>query len=493
MPARLMQIGLIGCGQHGSRAGSRAGAARCCARPGRRARARRWPRRSAGEALAQQRRGGRSAPISSCSATSPPSCARSRARSRRSARAVASILAATPLAALQAGLPGSPGLPLHPLAAGRGAPGRGRAGRRHRRRAEDADGDALDAAGRASCSPSWARSSCCPTSSLDVAMGLMSCAPGVRGAGRRGAGRRGRAPGHPGRAGRQLVVQTLAGTAELLRRRGNDTVGGAPRGDLAGRRDRARAATRSSAPALRGAFSDALDAVLGDAGARCMPRPGQRARADRRIPVDADLRLHPADHPLHRRSSCCSRSGCARRTRARSTRCSASCATSANRSCASSAACCRRSAGIDLSPILAIITLEMINAWSSSGSSMADVAACAAPLSAMRSTATRPDGTARRRSRRGARSRGARPLAGRGRLVSCVVAIDQLTKHAVEQLDLAGEERSCCRACELVQHAQPAAWPSGFLPGSHVGVTILIGVALRAAARVLRAPRRRSR
>ena len=36
----------------------------------------------------------------------------------------------------------------------------------------------------------------------------------------------------------------------------------------------------------------------------------------RRLPLDADLRLHAADHRVHRRSSCCSPPGCARRTRA---------------------------------------------------------------------------------------------------------------------------------------------------------------------------------
>ena len=42
-----MQIGLIGCGQHGARAGARLGPARAVRRPARRARAQRSPRRSA--------------------------------------------------------------------------------------------------------------------------------------------------------------------------------------------------------------------------------------------------------------------------------------------------------------------------------------------------------------------------------------------------------------------------------------------------------------
>ena len=48
---------------------------------------------------------------------------------------------------------------------------------------------------------------------VDVAMGLMSCAPGVCRARRRGAGRRGRAPRHPRRAGRRT------GRADAVRHR----------------------------------------------------------------------------------------------------------------------------------------------------------------------------------------------------------------------------------------------------------------------------------
>jgi signal peptidase II len=60
-----------------------------------------------------------------------------------------------------------------------------------------------------------------------------------------------------------------------------------------------------------------------------------------------------------------------------------------------------------------------------------------------------------------------------------VVAVDQLSKRAVEQSITPGEERKLLPGIELV-HTRNHGVAFGFLPGSHVGVTILIAVALLA-------------
>ena len=60
-----------------------------------------------------------------------------------------------------------------------------------------------------------------------------------------------------------------------------------------------------------------------------------------------------------------------------------------------------------------------------------------------------------------------------------VVAIDQLSKRAVEQSITPGEERKLLPGIELV-HTRNHGVAFGFLPGSHLGVTILIAVALLA-------------
>jgi len=58
-----------------------------------------------------------------------------------------------------------------------------------------------------------------------------------------------------------------------------------------------------------------------------------------------------------------------------------------------------------------------------------------------------------------------------------VVAIDQLVKRAVKHSIVPGEERRLLPGIELVNtHNRGVAF--GFLPGSHLGVTILIGLAL---------------
>ncbi|HTU57007.1 MAG TPA: pyrroline-5-carboxylate reductase dimerization domain-containing protein, partial [Polyangiales bacterium] len=97
---------------------------------------------------------------------------------------------------------------------------------------------------------------------VDVAMGLMSCAPAyvalVAEAQVDAGVRRGIAPAQAS----ALVIETLAGTAELLRKREYDT--------LAVRREvtspggtTAKGLDALERGGIRSAFSDALDAVLG--------------------------------------------------------------------------------------------------------------------------------------------------------------------------------------------------------------------------------------
>jgi pyrroline-5-carboxylate reductase len=100
-----------------------------------------------------------------------------------------------------------------------------------------------------------------PDALVDVAMGLMSCAPAYVALVAEAQIDAGVRHGIPAAQSAELVVQTLAGTAELLRRRGNDT--------LAVRREvtspggvTARGLAALESAGLRAAFSDALDAVL---------------------------------------------------------------------------------------------------------------------------------------------------------------------------------------------------------------------------------------
>jgi signal peptidase II len=60
-----------------------------------------------------------------------------------------------------------------------------------------------------------------------------------------------------------------------------------------------------------------------------------------------------------------------------------------------------------------------------------------------------------------------------------VVAVDQLSKQLVEHNITAGEERKLLPGIDLV-NTRNRGVAFGFLPGSHTGVTILIGVALLA-------------
>jgi signal peptidase II len=58
-----------------------------------------------------------------------------------------------------------------------------------------------------------------------------------------------------------------------------------------------------------------------------------------------------------------------------------------------------------------------------------------------------------------------------------VVAIDQLSKHAVEKSIIPGEERGVLPGVELVNTRNHGV-AFGFLPGNHIAITILIGCAL---------------
>jgi len=100
-----------------------------------------------------------------------------------------------------------------------------------------------------------------PDALLDVAMGLMSCAPAYVALVAEAQIDAGVRRGIPATQSAELVVQTLAGTAELLRRRGNDTL--AVRREVASPGGvTARGLAALERAGLRAAFSDALDAVL---------------------------------------------------------------------------------------------------------------------------------------------------------------------------------------------------------------------------------------
>jgi signal peptidase II len=62
-------------------------------------------------------------------------------------------------------------------------------------------------------------------------------------------------------------------------------------------------------------------------------------------------------------------------------------------------------------------------------------------------------------------------------VLAVVLAADQLTKHLVEGSIVGGEERGVFPGVQLVNTRNHGV-AFGFLPGSHLAVTILIGVAL---------------
>jgi pyrroline-5-carboxylate reductase len=172
------------------------------------------------------------------------------------ARAVASILAATPLPALHAAYPDRPVyrfIPSLPVEVRQGA-------------VVQADGPPQDAALDTQVHDLFAQLGTLvviPDALVDVAMGLMSCAPAYLALVAEAQVDAGVRHGIPAAQGAELVVQTLAGTAELLRRRDNDTH--AIRREVASPGGvTARGLDALERAGLRAAFSDALDAVLGE-------------------------------------------------------------------------------------------------------------------------------------------------------------------------------------------------------------------------------------
>ena len=187
---------------------------------------------------------------------------------RARGRAVASILAATPLADLRAAYPDSSVyrfLPSLPVEVRRGAivQARGSGG-------GPAGGDG---AGGGDGSPTELDEAVTALfgelgmlvvldeSLVDVAMGLMSCAPAYVALVAEAQIDAGVRRGIPAAQGAPLVVETLAGTAELLRSRAYDTV--AVRREVTSPGGvTARGLDALERGGVRAAFSDALDAVL---------------------------------------------------------------------------------------------------------------------------------------------------------------------------------------------------------------------------------------
>jgi signal peptidase II len=66
-----------------------------------------------------------------------------------------------------------------------------------------------------------------------------------------------------------------------------------------------------------------------------------------------------------------------------------------------------------------------------------------------------------------------------GLVLLVVVAADQLSKHAIRQSIVSGEERGVLPGLQLV-NTRNRGVAFGFLPGSHIGVTLVIAVALLA-------------
>jgi pyrroline-5-carboxylate reductase len=175
------------------------------------------------------------------------------------AKAVASILAATPLQALREAYPDRPVyrfIPSLPVEVRQGAVVQAAAPLQEER---------LDAAVR-ELFAELGTLVVLDDALVDVAMGLMSCGPAYVALVAEAQVDAGVRRGIPAPQGAELVVQTLAGTAELLRRRGYDTT--AVRREVASPGGlTARGLDALERGGLRAAFSDALDAVLGEAAA----------------------------------------------------------------------------------------------------------------------------------------------------------------------------------------------------------------------------------
>jgi pyrroline-5-carboxylate reductase len=255
-----MNVGLIGCGNMARALARGWGSPVLCADP-LAERAQALAREVGGEALASNAEVARRADLVVL-CHKPAQLAQVAKEVAPHARAVASILAATPLAALRAAYPQRPVyrfMPSLPVEVRQGAVVQavdaGAAG------AVDGGQDAaLDAA----VHELFAQLGTLVTlddALVDVAMGLMSCGPAYLALVAEAQVDAGVRHGIPAAQGAALVTQTLAGTAELLRRRDYDTL--AVRREVASPGGlTARGLDALERGGVRAAFSDALDAVL---------------------------------------------------------------------------------------------------------------------------------------------------------------------------------------------------------------------------------------
>jgi pyrroline-5-carboxylate reductase len=175
-------------------------------------------------------------------------------------RAVASILAVTPLSALRESYPERPVyrfIPSLPVEVRAGAIVQARDG--HSVEDAELDREVSELFGELGTLVVL------EDTLIDVAMALMSCAPAYVALVAEAQIDAGVRHGIPADDGARLVVQTLAGTAELLRRRGYDTV--AVRREVTSPGGlTARGLDALERGGVRSAFSDALDAVLARRG-----------------------------------------------------------------------------------------------------------------------------------------------------------------------------------------------------------------------------------
>jgi pyrroline-5-carboxylate reductase len=265
-----MQVGLIGCGNMARALARGWGRPLLCADPIA-DRARALAAETGGEALATNSEVAEGAELVVL-AHKPAQLQEVAREIAPGARAVASILAATPLAALKAAYPERPVyrfIPSLPVEVRQGAvvqaadPASGAAagnGEGGGPMADRGSHAALDSSVR-ELFAELGLLVVLPDSHLDAAMGLMSCAPAYVALVAEAQVDAGVSHGIPAAEGAQLVVQTLAGTAELLRRRAYDTL--AVRREVASPGGvTARGLAALERAGLRSAFSDALDAVL---------------------------------------------------------------------------------------------------------------------------------------------------------------------------------------------------------------------------------------
>jgi pyrroline-5-carboxylate reductase len=247
-----MQVGLIGCGNMARALARGWGRPLLCADPIAE-RARQLAAETGGEALADNAEvAARADLVVLCH--KPAQLTAVAAEAAPHARALASILAATPLAALREAYPGKPVyrfVPSLPVEVRQGAVVQAAAAPQD---------EALDAA-VAELFAQLGTLVDLDEALVDVATGLMSCGPAYVALVAEAQVDAGVRRGIPAPQGAQLVVQTLAGTAELLRRRDYDTL--AVRREVASPGGMtARGLDALERGGLRAAFSDALDVVL---------------------------------------------------------------------------------------------------------------------------------------------------------------------------------------------------------------------------------------